>query len=148
MPDLGDVEFERRLAEARQSLESLRNGVPGRTAAAHDDASRAEPARGTGEAFDGRVRAVASRGRLERLELDPRSMRLPPEELGRHIGAAVSAAFDSMRSQPVTTDEAPVADPLELAENLREVQEQGLREMRLISQSLSDAAARIASGQR
>jgi hypothetical protein len=146
LPDLGDVEFERRLAEARQSLESLRNGGPGR-AAARDDASSAEPP-GTGEAFDGRVRAVASRGRLERLELDPRSMRLPPEELGRHIGAAVSAAFDSMRSQRVTTDEAPVADPLELAENLREVQERGLREMRLISQSLSDAAARITSGQR
>jgi len=49
--------------------------------------------RGEGEAADGEVRAVASRGRLRNVELAPRLMRSPVEE-----SAAASVAAPEWRA--------------------------------------------------
>jgi hypothetical protein len=142
--DLGEGEFDPELRAARERLESLRADVSGRTGpqlAGERDA----PARGIGETSEGRVRAVASRGRLASLELDPRMMRLSEAELGEQIALAVNAALEDLRAQAAAADAEPVPDPAALAETLRSVQEEGLRQMTLISRAVSDATARIQS---
>lgn len=144
MADLGEGEFDPELREARQRLESLRAGVPGRTGS-QAGGEGAAPARGVGEASEGRVQAVASRGRLTRLELDPRMMRLSEVELGEQVAVAVNAALEDLRAQASTAESEPVPDPLALAETLRSVQEEGLRQMSLITRAITDATVQIQS---
>jgi hypothetical protein len=144
LADLGEGEFDPELQDARQRLSSLRAGPPSRTDLPAG-AEREGPARGAGEASDGRVQAVAARGRLVRLELDPRLMRLSEAELGEQIAVAVNAALEDLRAQVGTADSEPVPDPAALADTLREVQEEGLRQMTLITRAIGDATARIQS---
>jgi hypothetical protein len=141
LADLGEGEFDPDLREARQRLESLRASAPGRTVRPQTGAD--EPVRGVGEASEGRVQAVAARGRLVRLELDPRLMRSSEAELGEQIAVAVNAALEGLRAQAATAESEPVPDPAALAETLREVQEEGLRQMTLITRAIGDATARI-----
>jgi hypothetical protein len=75
-------------------------------------------------------------------------MRLPADALGAHLAEAVNAAFADLRSRSATAEDEPVLDPAALADTLAEVQDQGLRQMTIISQTLNDVAARIASGTR
>jgi hypothetical protein len=70
-------------------------------------------------------------------------MRSSEAELGEQIAAAVNAALEDLRAQSATADSEPVPDPAELAETLREVQEEGLRQMTLITRAISDATGRI-----
>ncbi|GAA2615723.1 hypothetical protein GCM10010411_58450 [Actinomadura fulvescens] len=139
---------------ARERLASLRTG-DGRTGrdtgrgADRADADAPRTAmRGTGTADDERVRATAAGGRLVGLQLDPRTLRQPPDQLGAHIAAAANAALDDLRARAETADTEQPPDPAALAQTLRDVQEQGLRQLELISQSLSEATARIQGSRR
>jgi DNA-binding protein YbaB len=140
VPGDGDGDFDRLLRETRRSLESLRAGpAPSRP----EEPANARPVRGTGEAYEGQVRAGASDGRLERLEVEPKLMRLPPEQLAPHLVAAANAALDDLRAKTPATDAGSAVDPAVLAERLGEVTNEGLARMASISQGLTEAIARI-----
>lgn len=98
--------------------------------------------RGEGKASDERVRASAHGGRVESLTLDPRVLRLSPEELGGLVAEAVNAALDDQRGRS-TASAGPVPDLAALAETLRDVQNESLRQMEIITQGITDAMARI-----
>ncbi|TDD75658.1 YbaB/EbfC family DNA-binding protein [Actinomadura darangshiensis] len=136
---------EARLAGARDRLRSLRGGGgrPGQ-----GDPPSGAPAGGAGTADEERVRATAAGGRLTGLVLDPRAMRSAPEELGRHIAAAANAALDDMRALTQAGDAEPVVDPAALVQSLREVQEQGLRQLAVINQSIGEALAKAHASKR
>ena len=86
-----------------------------------------------GEADEGRVRAeVAPDGRLLSVSIDPEVTR-SVTAIGPLVVAAVNAALDARPGRAV--------DLSALAENLREVQEQSVVEMRRITQSLAGALA-------
>ncbi|MFI0374372.1 YbaB/EbfC family DNA-binding protein [Actinomadura sp. 1N219] len=134
---------EDRLVKARERLKLMR-------AATHSGSSENGPApssdgpsrRGTGMADEERVKATAANGRLTGLELDPRAMRQPPDELAAHIAAAANAALDDLRTQAKPTDTEPTVDPAALVQTLQNVQEQGMRQLALINQSIGEALAK------
>jgi DNA-binding protein YbaB len=146
MPGNGGADFDRLLRDTRSSLESLRGGDGRPARPDHSGPGRAAdapPVRGTGEACDGQVRAVATDGLLERLELEPRLMRMAPEQLAPHLMAAANAALDDLRAKAPAPDEVPAVDPGVLAERFGEVAGEGLARMASINQGLTDAIARI-----
>jgi DNA-binding protein YbaB len=134
MAEADDADFDQLLYDARRRLNAVRAG----TAASHDDT----PARGTGEALDGQVTVVASRGRLESVELSPQTMRNSADELRGPLLAAVNAALDGLRAQAPSAADGAI-DPEALAERLREVRDQSMRSMEMISNALGDAVARV-----
>lgn len=83
MTDFGfGEELERNLRDAENSMSKV-NEMKDRIAATV----------GEGEAADGRIKAeFAGEGGLRALDLDPRVMRLPSQELSEQIMAAVNAA--------------------------------------------------------
>ncbi|MFL6055265.1 MAG: hypothetical protein ACJ72W_20525 [Actinoallomurus sp.] len=99
-------------------------------------------ARGEGQASDDRVRASAHGGRVDSITLDPRVLRLSPEELGSLVTGAVNAALDDQRGKS-TAAIGPVPDLAALAETLHDVQNESLRQMEVITQGITDAMARI-----
>jgi DNA-binding protein YbaB len=136
----GQADLDRVLTQARQLLDSVRAGRPA--------AEPAEPLTGTGESADGRVRAVAATGgRLERVELDPRVLRLPSEELAGHLVTAVNAALDALAGAAAAraASAGPVApvDTAALAEQVRQVQEDGVRRMAAFTAGISAAMAQL-----
>lgn len=101
---------------------------------------------GVGEALEGRVRAVASAGRLQRLELEPRLMRLPRSELAAPIVQAAGGALAQSRaaavSRPDASDE-PFIAPQVLADHLDQARTAASQTMSMITSGLADAMARI-----
>jgi hypothetical protein len=132
-----------RLREARERLAALRNAP---TRAPSADAGPA--GRATGTADDERVKATAARGRLVGLEIDPRLLRESPEALGRHIAEAANAALTTLRTQAQEASTEPVIDPSTLVRTLQSVQEQGLREMTILTESINEAVARARESMR
>lgn len=141
MVDAQGSELERRLQDARRQLDALRADAA-RTEHPGDDV-QAEP--GHGQDTEGQIHVTAAQGRVTRLELDPRVLRLEPERIGERITEAVNAALDDMRSK-ATAEQTPSVDLTALLASLRDVQEQGLRQMALISQGIENAVARIQAG--
>lgn len=127
-------EFDRMLTETRGLLDQIRSGQ-----ARPPDAERAE---GRGEAAGGKVRVVAGTGgELTSVELDPRVMRMPSEELAEELRSAVNAALRELRSRSQATGTA--IDPDVLAERLREAQDRGLRQMAVFTQTLNELMTQI-----
>jgi hypothetical protein len=143
LPGDGDVDFDRLLRDTRKSLESLRAAPAASGPSGSGQAADAPPVRGSGEAYEGQVRAVAADGKLERLDLEARLMRLPAEQLAPHVLVAVNAALDDLRAKTPATDAGPTVDPAALAARLGEVATEGLARMASISQGLADAMAQI-----
>jgi DNA-binding protein YbaB len=137
MPGLDAEQFERMLDRSRRMLDTVREGEIADT--------DAEPATGSGEAADGLVRATATGGRLHRLELDPRAMRLPSETLAEEITIAVNAALNDLRA---ASADVRGTDLAALGRQVREVQDEGVRRMAMISSAIQDAMARIHEGRR
>ncbi|MFI0404523.1 YbaB/EbfC family nucleoid-associated protein [Actinomadura sp. 3N508] len=127
-------EFERMLSETRSLLDQVHGGgarPPG-----------TEEVEGQGTAADGKVRVVAGAGgELTSVELDPRAMRMPSEELAEEIRTAVNDALRELRAKSRTADTA--IDPEVLAGRLRDAQDQGLRQMAAFTQSLDDLMKQI-----
>lgn len=140
---------EERLAEARERLRSLRSaGHSGPDRNGIADQTSPVSGRGSGTADDERVRATAAGGRLTGLVIDPRALRSSPEELGGHIAAAANAALEDLRAQAQAADTEPPVDPAALARSLRDVQEQGLRQLAVINQSIGEALAKARASMR
>jgi hypothetical protein len=133
MPEpLDDVELERLMLDTRAMVDSLRaeKALPGDVAV-----------EGRGQASDDRVSVTVRSGRLESITLEPRLLRLAPEELGELVRDAVNAALDDLRGK--SSPAAAVPDLAALAETLREVQNEGLRQMTVISEGIAGAMAQI-----
>lgn len=69
------------------------------------------------------------------------------EELAQHIMAAVNAALDDLATQEPVGN-VPMVDSAVLAEQLREAQDQGIRQISLITEAISDAMTQIREGGR
>ena len=136
MASFASHDLDQMLTEARRTLGSMRRtGEP---------PAESEPVEGVGESPDGRVKAIAvSGGRLKGIELNPRAMRLASEELAELITNAVNAALDDLRGKAADAGTAQAVDTTALAEQVEEVQNQGLRQMEVISQAIQETLGRI-----
>lgn len=133
-------EFERMLAEAGKTLESMRRG--GEAA----QSAEAEPVEGVGEAAEGRVKVTAaSGGRLKDVEINPRAMRMSPEELGAHLVTAANAALHDLRGKAAEAA-GDAVDIAALGKQVDEIQTEGLRQMAVFNQALNDALSKIKGG--
>ncbi len=85
----------------------------------------------TGSAAEGAVRCeVGGDGRVRSVEIDPRALRMPVEDLCVHLVTALNEAIDA---RPAGPDTRP------LLEGLKALQEQSVHEMRRITQTFTDA---------
>ncbi len=120
----------RLLGETRTALESMRGTPPAGT----------EEVRGTGSAADGQITAtVSAANQIESLQINPRLMRMPSEELAEQIVIAVNAALVEFAER--AREQAPQlgADAGQLAERLRALQDESVRSMASFSQAMSEA---------
>jgi len=122
-------DFDGALTRAREALHSLAN-----TTGSGDD----EPARGLGEGADGLIRVVAEGGRLCSVEIDPRAMRLPAEDLAGEFREAANAALAALASTVPT-----ISDPAALAKQLEELQDYSVRQMASYTQSVNEVLERM-----
>jgi hypothetical protein len=130
MPEpLGDEELERLMLDTHAMVDQLRTekALPDHV-----------PTEGHGEASEGRVRVTAQAGRIESITLEPRLLRLPSAELGELVRDAVNGALTDLGG---TYAAAP--DLAAISETLREVQNEGLRQMAVITDGIADAMAKI-----
>ena len=133
MPEpLDDAGIERLLLETRALVDTLR------TDRRMPDGPVAE---GRGTASEDQIEATVRDGRVASIRLEPRLLRRPPEEFAALVRDAVNAAIDDLRGG--ASAGAPVPDPVALSETLREVQNEALRQMTLISDGIAGAMARI-----
>lgn len=120
------------LAQARQEVRELAARFSGGPSG--DDRMR-----GVGTAADGMVRVVAANGRIERVELDPKVMRMPSASLAEEFARAANAAIDELRSAYAAA--MPEVDLDALAGEMEQVEEMGLHALRRAAQSIDKAAA-------
>ncbi|GAA4130058.1 YbaB/EbfC family nucleoid-associated protein [Actinomadura keratinilytica] len=142
MAEFSGAELERMLTEARETLESMRQGGtaprPARTAEAADG----DALQGVGEAAGGAVRVVAeAAGRVKSVHLDEKAMRLSPRELGEQLVTAVNAALEDLRVKAATA--AAARREAEPGEQSADLQDQSLRQMELLTQAINDTLAKI-----
>ncbi|MBA9001968.1 MULTISPECIES: YbaB/EbfC family nucleoid-associated protein [Thermomonospora] len=119
---LGSASFDRFQAAMEQDAERMRGFQ-----------ERMSQIRGRGEAADGRIVAeVDSEGGLTALDMDPRVLRMPLEDISAEIRKAVNAAFKDFQDQAAamaaelygTKDEDPekiLADPSALLSKVEEL---------------------------
>jgi hypothetical protein len=132
---MSSADVEQRLYELRQRLAAPALRSP--------EDLPVPPVAGVGEAGDGWVKLTASAGRLVSGELNPRTRRMNPEELGGWLRDAANAALEaSTRLQGVGAGETLI-DPAVLSERLTEVRNEGLRQMESITQGLHDAMGAV-----
>jgi DNA-binding protein YbaB len=134
----GSGGLDRLLEDTRRVLDEMRS-------AGGEPPEEGDELRGEAEAADGQVRAVAvAGGRLESLTVNPRAMRLGSEALCEQIVAAVNAALDDLRAR--TAERAAAAggaDPAALAERMRDLHAESVRQMDMFTQGIRDALDRI-----
>jgi hypothetical protein len=82
---------------------------------------------------------TAQAGRIESITLEPRLLRLPPEEVGVLVRDAVNAALTDLNGKLA----ADAPDLAAISEALREVQNEGLRQMAIITDGIAGAMAQI-----
>jgi DNA-binding protein YbaB len=150
-------ELERNLAAARRKLDALRANRPAgstRQQVRQDGPPGGRPdavtVHGSGDAADGRVRAVAvsddAFGLIESVELEPRMLRMGTGELAGHVQTALNAALDDMRANAWAAPAAaanPGIDVGELTKRLSEVRDQATRQLYQLTSALQDVLAKI-----
>ncbi|SCF29167.1 YbaB/EbfC DNA-binding family protein [Micromonospora viridifaciens] len=123
--------LERQLREARATLREVA------------EASRAhDPREIVTEAAEGRiVVTLGTDGRISSLEINPTVLRDGVQYLAEELQVAVNAALDE-RSADARTDE-PVADLAALTARVERLQDEGLRQMRALTMSVSDVMRKL-----
>jgi DNA-binding protein YbaB len=112
-----------------------------------DNAEEAEPLQGYGEGAEGLIRIIAvPGGQLQDLEMDPRVLRMTTVQLAEEILAAANGALADLQAQLRERMAAPDLD--NIADRLREVQEQAVPEMQKYMDALTDVQSRIVAGGR
>ena len=127
------ADLDRLLTETRRALASVSN------------AGTTEAVEGVGTSAAEQIRAVVrSPGRLTELQVDPRLMRLPSEDLTQQIMAAVNAALDDLRGKAVAA--TMPADLGRLGDELATLHTDSVRQMERFTSAMNDAIGRIRSG--
>jgi DNA-binding protein YbaB len=126
-------EFDFGLEQARQQMRDL---------VAASTGPEGQPLEGYGEAANGMIRVVAAGGRISTVELDPRVMRAPSEELAEAFVEAANAALEDLASRYPATG-APPVDLAAVERQLAEVQEQSARQLRNYEQTINEALAQL-----
>ncbi|WP_163512265.1 YbaB/EbfC family nucleoid-associated protein [Fodinicola acaciae] len=133
---LGANEIDRLLGEARQALAGLGEVRPG---------GKAETAPVTATAANELVRAeVASGGRLQKLTIDAKAMRLDSHTLAEELTKAVQKAQDeAIARQQVAAEGLPVVDPGQLGNRLDETQLHASRQLDVFGEALEGIVRRL-----
>ncbi|MEU5937892.1 YbaB/EbfC family nucleoid-associated protein [Micromonospora sp. NPDC047548] len=127
---LGESALEEQLAQARTALRDVSRSVTPR-----------ERVESVGEAADGRIRVtLGTDGRVSAVDLDPRVLREGAEHLAEELRRAVNAALDG-QDDPATSE--PMPDLAAMTATVERLQDQGLRQMREISQAISETMRKI-----
>ncbi|MEV0721583.1 YbaB/EbfC family nucleoid-associated protein [Micromonospora purpureochromogenes] len=127
---LGESALEEQLAQARAALREVSRTVTPR--------DRVES---VGEAADGRIRVtLGTDGRVSAVDLDPRVLREGAEHLAEELRRAVNAALDG-QDDPAAAE--PMPDLAAMTATVERLQDQGLRQMREISQAISETMRKI-----
>jgi DNA-binding protein YbaB len=108
--------------------------------------SVAEEFRGRGETAGGWVRAVLTRDRIEELYLDPRLLRQGTGALGEFLVSALNEALADLAAKETADAPDSVGDPDALAEGLRQLQDESMRSVDLITRSVADVLSRLHQG--
>jgi hypothetical protein len=88
------------------------------------------------------VRVTVVDGRISTVELLPKVMRLPSQELAEAFATAANAALADLASKyPAVA--APTVDVAALDAQLAQAQDEGARQLRRFTQSIDDALSRI-----
>ncbi|MEV4618515.1 hypothetical protein AB0J74_07405 [Asanoa sp. NPDC049573] len=124
-------DFDQALSAARQALQDAMAG-----------AASAVPATGNGVGADGLIQVTAEGQRLTEVVVDPRAMRLPAEEFGAELLAAVNAAL-AETDPAVAPEAAALPDPAALTRQLEELQNQSLLQMARYTQSITEVMAAL-----
>jgi hypothetical protein len=129
----GTGDLEATLAQARRMLDALAAG--GGTPDPDPEADTG----GQGSALDGLVTVRASgAGRIEWVEIDPRAGRVPLGDLAEAITEAVNAALaDASGSESLSVDFGA------LAGQVRQMQDDSMRQMARFTGALDDAMDRL-----
>ncbi|GAB3176035.1 YbaB/EbfC DNA-binding family protein [Micromonospora palomenae] len=127
---LGESALEEQLAQARAALREVSRTVTPR-----------ERVESVGEAADGRIRVtLGTDGRVTAVDLDPRVLREGAEHLAEELRRAVNAALDG-QDDPAAAE--PMPDLAAMTATVEHLQDQGLRQMREISQAISETMRKI-----
>jgi DNA-binding protein YbaB len=126
--ELGVDDLDQLLGRTRQALEAVR--TPG---TADDDT------RGEGADPDGFVRVeVAAGGRIERVTVDQRAMRLGSHEVAERVVTAVNAALDDLDAKAAERGAFGGLDAAEMSARAQEIQNASLRQLQTYAASLRD----------
>ncbi|WP_433387894.1 YbaB/EbfC family nucleoid-associated protein [Micromonospora sp. KLBMP9576] len=128
---LGEVALEQQLAQARAALREVSGAAAPR-----------ERAESVAEAADGRIRVtVGTDGRVSAVDIDPRVLREGSEHLAAELRRAVNSALDGQDDGADAVE--PMPDLAALSATVERLQDQGLRQMREISQTVSETMRKL-----
>ncbi|MER7419949.1 YbaB/EbfC family nucleoid-associated protein [Micromonospora peucetia] len=127
---LGESALEQQLAQTRAALREV-SGTAGPR----------ERAESVAEAADGRIRVtLGTDGRVSSVDIDPRVLREGSEYLAAELRQAVNAALDG-QDDGATAEAMP--DLAAVTATVERLQDQGLRQMREISQAVSETMRKL-----
>ncbi|MEU7930193.1 YbaB/EbfC family nucleoid-associated protein [Micromonospora echinofusca] len=128
---LGESALEQQLAQARAALREVGGAAAPR-----------ERTESVAEAAEGRIRVtLGTDGRVSAVDIDPRVLREGSEYLAAELRQAVNAALDGQDDGGATTE--PMPDLAAMTATIERLQDQGLRQMREISQAVSETMRKL-----
>ncbi|MCM0675857.1 YbaB/EbfC family nucleoid-associated protein [Micromonospora phytophila] len=128
---LGENALEQQLAQARAALREVSRGV-----------TPPERVESVAEAADGRIRVtVGVDGRVSGIDIDPRVLREGSDHLAAELRDAVNAALDGQDDATAAAD--PVPDLAALTTTVERLQDEGLRQLREISQAVGETMRKL-----
>ncbi|MGC4787215.1 YbaB/EbfC family nucleoid-associated protein [Micromonospora sp. DT178] len=128
---LGESALEQQLAQARAALREVGGAAAPR-----------ERSESVAEAADGRIRVtLGTDGRVSAVDIDPRVLREGSEYLAAELRQAVNAALDGQDDGVAASE--PMPDLAAMTATIERLQDQGLRQMREISQAVSETMRKL-----
>lgn len=128
---LGESALEQQLAQTRAALREVSGTAAPR-----------ERAESVAEAADGRIRVtLGTDGRVSAIDIDPRVLREGSEYLAAELRQAVNAALDGQDDGAAATESMP--DLAAVTATVERLEDQGLRQMREISQAVSETMRKL-----
>jgi hypothetical protein len=96
--------------------------------------------RGWGVALDGQIRVLAAAGRIETVEIESRTMRLPAVDLADGLAEAANAALRDLRER---TRDAGAVNLDGVRERTREIRDLSVQNMQSYAQAVADLMAQL-----
>ncbi|MEH0974869.1 YbaB/EbfC family nucleoid-associated protein [Micromonospora sp. CPCC 205546] len=128
---LGEGALEQQLAQTRAALREVGGAAAPR-----------ERTESVAEAAEGRIRVtLGTDGRFSAVDIDPRVLREGSEFLAAELRQAVNAALDGQDDGSAATE--PMPDLAAMTATIERLQDQGLRQMREISQAVSETMRKL-----